>query len=429
MQNNPKEYFRIFFRRKWLLIIPTFAGLVIGICSAVIMPKQYESSTKMQITESKTENPLFDKLAVSTTIAQRAKVVREAMLSWDSLVELVKRLKLDERVKSPAEFEELIMKLRERINFQFRDSNIMQVSLVDTDPVRVHAIVKNLTEIFIERNLSAQNKETSDAIRFIEEQLKVYRGKIKSAEIAQFKDRLNELLVDSTEEHPQVRQLRTQIDKKMEELKKENLEYSEDAKLTAEATNTMLADIRKALNSVSTKAENATVPTAAATDPVGANDVYKVMLIDKMDDVMARDVNVNEQIYNSLLQRLETARITQRLQTSKEGTRYTILDPPRVPVRPIRPNPIVNTLAGLALGIMLGGALVFLTEFLDKSFLDVQEAKEFFGTPLLGAISKITTSEIIEEHRQQQVWFLFWMGSAGILLIAFTVMIAAFIKG
>jgi uncharacterized protein involved in exopolysaccharide biosynthesis len=426
MHNNPKEYFRIFFRRKWLIIIPTFAGLVLGVCSAIIMPKEYESSTKMQISESKTENPLFDKLAVSSTIVQRAKVVREAMLSWDSLVELVKRLKLDSNVRTPAEFEKLIADLREKIQFEFRESNIMQVSLVGKDPVQTHAIVQNLTEIFIERNLNAQTKETSDAIKFIEEQLKVYRGKIKSAEIAQIKDRLNELLVDSTEEHPQVKQLRKQVNQKMDELRKENLEYSEDAKLSAESTNVMLTDIRKALNAVGTKAEEA---PAAAVDPTGASDVYKVMLIDKLDDVMARDVNVNEQIYNSLLQRLETARITQRLQTSKEGTRYTILDPPRVPIRPIRPNPIVNTIAGLFLGLLIGGGMVFMTEFLDKSFLDVQEAKEFFGAPLLGAISKITTTELIEQQRQQQTWFLFWMGSAGILLIAFTVMVAAFIKG
>ncbi len=427
MQNNPKEYFRIFFRRKWLIIIPTFAGLTLGICSAIIMPKEYESSTKMQISESKTENPLFDKLAVSTTIVQRAKVVREAMLSWESLVELVTRLKLDSRVRSPAEFEKLISDLREKIHFEFRESNIMEVSLIGTNPVQTHAIVSNLTEIFIERNLNAQTKETSDAIKFIEEQLKVYRGKIKSAEIAQIKDRLNELLVDSTEEHPQVKQLRKQVNQKLDELRKENLEYSEDAKLSAESTNIMLHDIRKALNSVGAKAE--TESPAAAIDPTGASDVYKVMLIDKLDNVMARDVNVNEQIYNSLLQRLETARITQRLQTSKEGTRYTILDPPRVPIRPIRPNPLLNTIGGLFLGLLIGGALVFMTEFLDKSFLDVQEAKDFFGAPLLGAISKITTTELIEEQRQQQTWFLFWMGAAGILLIAFTVMVAAFIKG
>ena len=69
--------------------------------------------------------------------------------------------------------------------------------------------------------------------------------------------------------------------------------------------------------------------------------------------------------------------------------------------------------------------MVFLSEFFDKSFLDVQEAKEFLGVPLLGSISKITTTEILEEKRQRQTWLLFWMGSTGVLLIAFTVMIAA----
>ena len=85
--------------------------------------------------------------------------------------------------------------------------------------------------------------------------------------------------------------------------------------------------------------------------------------------------------------------------------------------------------AAALLLLMVGGGLVFMAEFLDKSFLDIQEAKEFFGAPLLGAISKITTAEIVTEQHQQQTWFLFWMGSAGVLLIAFTVMVAAFIKG
>ena len=86
---------------------------------------------------------------------------------------------------------------------------------------------------------------------------------------------------------------------------------------------------------------------------------------------------------------------------------------------------IINIIAGMFLGLFLGGGMVFVTEFLDKSFLDIQEAKEFLGTPLLGSVSKITTPENIEEERQRQTWLLFWMCSAGVLLIAFTVMIAA----
>jgi uncharacterized protein involved in exopolysaccharide biosynthesis len=351
---------------------------------------------------------------------QRLKVVREIMLSWNNLTELVKRLKLDANVKSSQEFEDLVRQLVKSIRFEFRDSSILQVSYKGPNPQQTQAVVQNITQIFIEGSLNVQNKETSDAIQFIEEQLRVYRGKIKSSEIAQLKDKLKELLVDSTELHPQVKQLREQVDRKMEEIAKEKLEYSEDARLSAESTSQMLSEIKKALNVVSVKESPDAANKASSSD-----EFYKVMLIDKMDDVKARDVDVNTGIYNALLQRLETAKITQRLQTSKEGTKYTVLDPPRIPLKPSQPNMIVNIFLGMFLGFFLGGVLVFLIEFLDKSFLDVQEAKEFLGAPLLGSVSKITTPEIIEEDRQRQTWLLFWMCSAGVLLIAFTVMIAA----
>ena len=72
--------------------------------------------------------------------------------------------------------------------------------------------------------------------------------------------------------------------------------------------------------------------------------------------------------------------------------------------------------------------IVFLMEFLDQSFLDVQEAKTFFEIPLLGAISKITTAESIAEEQQKQKWIIFWMCSGGALCIVLTVIMGVFLK-
>src|SRR5207244_1592831 len=119
------------------------------------------------------------------------------------------------------------------------------------------------------------------------------------------KDQLNTLLIDSTEEHPTVKQLRNQINKKMQELKDENLEYSEDKPLNAETTSPIIDQIKKTLYSISTD-KYSPIEKATSGSQVGEKDIYKVMLIDKLDHVMARDANVNETIYNSLLQRLET---------------------------------------------------------------------------------------------------------------------------
>ena len=71
----------------------------------------------------------------------------------------------------------------------------------------------------------------------------------------------------------------------------------------------------------------------------------------------------NEKIYNTLLQRMESAKITQRLQSSKEGTKYTVLDPPRVPLEPFKPNKILVALMGLLCGCGAGVGMVFLSRF------------------------------------------------------------------
>ena len=362
--------------------------------------------------EGKTDNPLFDNLAVSTTITQRMNSIRESMLGWNSLVELVKRLNLDKEVKTQYEFERLILGIRKSIMIRPRAQNIIDLAYVAKEPQEAQAVVKNITDIFIERNVSIQNQETQDAIKFIEEQLKVYKGKIKSAEIAQLQEQLNNFLIDSTEMHPTVRILREQIAAKKAELQKEKLEYTESEVLKVETSNPVINEIKKTLDTMQS-------PSSAQAAPPGAgeNDIYKVMLMDKLENVMARDVKVNENIYNMLLQRLETAKITQRLQSSKEGTRYTILDPPRIPLRPVEPNKFLVTMVGLFLGIFSGVALVVLVEFLDSSFLDVQEAKDFFGEPLLGAISKIRTPDSIREELQKQKWYMGVTVTSGVVII------------
>ena len=69
-----------------------------------------------------------------------------------------------------------------------------------------------------------------------------------------------------------------------------------------------------------------------------------------------------------------------------------------------------------------------MSEFLDRSFLDVQEASEFLGVPMLGVISKINTEESLYEVKEKNKWKLFWMLSGGTLTVAFIVMIHMFMK-
>lgn len=415
--SSPINYLKIFFRRKELIFVPAFLGLIIGICTGILLPRKYKSDTVILVQEGKTDNPLFSRLAVSTTVEQRLAGIRETIMGWNSLVELVKRLGLDKNIKTKEQFERLILKTKENIKIQLRGNNVLFLSYVDKDPELTQAVVKNITDIFIDRNINAQNQETSEAITFIEEQLHVYRGKIKSAEIAKMQERLNDLLIDSTEKHPVVQELKTQIQAKKEELKRENLEYTENIDLGDQQTRPMIDEIKKALDSLEGK-----------TLKQGQQQDSQLLLNVNLENVLARDVGVNEQIYNMLLQRIETAKITQRLQASKEGTRYEIIDPPRIPLKPFKPNKFLVALVGLFLGTVAGVGLVLASEFLDKSFIDVEEAKEYLGVALFGAISKINTPESIRREKEKVRWLYGMTILIGAMMIVATMSLANYLK-
>ena len=398
---SPADYLKIFFRNKWLLISAAWVGLVIGIVFSFILPPKYESSAVILVQEEKAMNPLMQGLAISSSVEDRMKTIKEQLLGWNSLVSLTKKLNLDREISSQKDFEKLILGLRNDIQVQVRGQNIIRISYTGKNPQETQLIAKTMTDILLEENMRAQTKETDVAINFITEQLALYKRKIKESEVADFEDQLKKLLVDSTEEHPLVKELRQKIATAKKELASGEYEVSVAGKpvnsAAAEALRKELDKMTKeASDDLTTSQQNSNIPT----DPNTA--IYKLMLMDKVDSALARDTKVNENIYNLLLQKLETAKITQRLEASKEGTRYTIIDPPRLPLSPSRPNKPKVILLGIFAGTCLGVGLIFSREFLDNSILDLEEAKAILSIPILGAISRLTTQDEINKEKAQQ---------------------------
>lgn len=406
----PIRYLKIFFRRKWFLAIPAVIGLVGGIIAGGMMPKVYESTSVVLVEEEKTLNPLISGLAVSVDLGSRMRTIREQILGWNSLVQLVQRLNLDKDVKSQLQYEKLVLGLRDKVEVRMKGPSLIKIGYTSHDPQEAKKVVQTVNDIFIEENMKSQEKESGVAIEFLKDQIKVYRRKIKEAEVADMKDKLKELLVDSTEEHPMVKDFRVRIAEAEKGAEQEIFDVEKAKPIPIASNPAYEAVIKQQIDAaVQSVAANSDASTSGmlSLDKVnpartGSNDsLYQILLLDKLDATMARDAKVNESIYNMLLQRLETAKITQRLEASKQGTRYTVLDPPRLPLKPIKPNKSLVLLIGLFLGVCAGFGIVLMMEFTDHSLLGIDEAKEFLELPLLGGISKILTEEDITVTREK----------------------------
>jgi len=424
---NPIDYLKIFFRKKWLFLTPVFLGFVLSIIACLLLPPTYESSTLILVEEEKIINPLIQGLAVSTSVSQRMRTLREQILSWKSLVELTKKLNLAKDIETQWQFEILIAGLRRNIFVQMQGPNLIRLSYHGENPEKTQLITKTLTDIFIKENMHSQTKETDVAIDFIKDQLQVYKRKIKESEIANMEDQLKNLLIDSTEQHPLVKELREKIFTAKKELGSGEYQISGSEKpIASPIYESLKQELDKIINKEIISPESQLA--YANNENVDSNTaIYKILLMDKLDSVLARDIRVNENIYNMLLQKLETAKITQRLEASKEGTRYTILDPPRLPLKPIKPNKILVIFLGIFLGGFSGAGLVLGTEFMDNSFMDIEDAKQNLELPVLGAISRLTTQEEIEKEKYKKRRLIF-IGLLSSTLLILTSILISFLK-
>ncbi len=419
-QLKPVDYLNIVFRRKWLIIIPVFIGLVGSIIAGNTLPKIYEASALVLVEESKIINPLIQGIAVSTSVAQRLSMLREQILGWDRVMQLVKTLRLDKDIKNQWEFEGLVRKLRKNIRVALRGQNLITIAYEGKDPVEAQKIVKTTVDIFISENMRLQAKEAESAIDFINDQVALYQKKLKQAEIAGMDEQLKKLLVDSTDKHPMVIELRKKMASAQQDLDKGNYNVDPAFMGSAASEDKALKDELKRLK------EDISSQTLDATD-TGSNrakvaspsneKLYKLLLLDKLDKSEAQDQGVTQKLYNELLTRLETAKITQRLEASKEGTRYTILDPARLPLRPSKPNKMTLLFLGLIMGAGAGVGLIFLAELFDHSFLGIDEARNTLGLPIFGAVSKIITQEDLKIKKMHNVRMTAISAAVGVVLL------------
>lgn len=89
--------------------------------------------------------------------------------------------------------------------------------------------------------------------------------------------------------------------------------------------------------------------------------------------------------YNSLLQSLETLNLT----AAQTGDKITIVEQAKVPLTPIRPRKLNNTLLAAIVGAMLALGIIFLIDYLDDRVRTPQDLERIIDTSVLSTISQL----------------------------------------
>ncbi len=113
--------------------------------------------------------------------------------------------------------------------------------------------------------------------------------------------------------------------------------------------------------------------------------------------------NNTQEKYNDLMRKHMEAKVAQGLEKEQKGEHFILIDPPRFPEKPYKPNRLKILLIGFVLAIGSGIGLTTLREMNDHSIRDSDSLALATSFPVLASIPEIVTEEDIQRKKKKQL--------------------------
>jgi polysaccharide chain length determinant protein (PEP-CTERM system associated) len=212
--------------------------------------------------------------------------------------------------------------------------------------------------------------------------------------IAENQSRLEELQLRFTDLHPDVIAVKDVLEQ-LEAQREQQIQELQSGDVTTVASdNPVFHNIQIELTNVNVEIEALLQQELSQRDEI--NELED--LVDVLPQVEAelmqltRDYDVKQAQYESLLQRLDVAELSESAEQSDE-VQFRIIDPPLYPAEPSDPNRPLLLVAVLIVGLGAGFGVSFLGNQVKPVFQDSVTLRQVTGLPLLGSVAVMRSKE------------------------------------
>ncbi|MDI7259211.1 MAG: GNVR domain-containing protein [Thermodesulfobacteriota bacterium] len=186
---NIHDYYEIFLRRIWYIIIPFVIVLSGAVVYALYSPKEYRASTLILVTPQKVPEA-FVRPTVTSKIEERLQSIGQEIMSRTRLEKVISEFKLYPEEAKSKSLEEIVEMMRANIKVEIKGKEgYFIITYIGKDPRMVTMVTNKLASLFIEENLKLREMQAQGTTEFLSIELKATQAKLEENEktVTQFK--------------------------------------------------------------------------------------------------------------------------------------------------------------------------------------------------------------------------------------------------
>ncbi len=139
--------------------------------------------------------------------------------------------------------------------------------------------------------------------------------------------------------------------------------------------------------------------------------------VERVYQTLMRDYQNTYVKYQEIRSKMMSAELAKNLESERRGERFTLIQPPELPIFPVSPNRTALVLIGLIMGVGAGiGAVIFL-DVLSNGVYSRTDLVSLTGNAPLAVISYLETQEEQSKHNMKRLYIVLGLILAGIVFL------------
>jgi polysaccharide biosynthesis transport protein len=206
-----QDYGRMFFRRRWFIIIATFAVAVLTAVFVRFLPDSYRATTLILVDRQKVPDSYVNSTVIASA-SDRLDMLRQEILSTARLAQIIDEMGLYKELKKKEPQDEIVALMRRDISVSVAASTqekkgleAFTVSYSNPSAVIAAQVTNRLASLLIENNIKNREQSVIGTTDFFQKELEVAQQNLKESEdkITALKKRNVNVLPESATMHVQ----------------------------------------------------------------------------------------------------------------------------------------------------------------------------------------------------------------------------------